>query len=176
MQPMDLTKIKSFYFGKYFANNRDMKLWFFVLCLLIIGVISVKAQNKAMSNLMRGREFLADNAKRTGVKTTSSGLQYEVIKDGDGPSPKAKDTVTVHYRGTTISGEEFDSSYKRGQPTSFPVNRVIAGWTEALQLMKVGAKWKVYIPANLAYGAEGAGSAIGPNETLIFEIELIGIK
>ena len=140
------------------------------------GATPVLAQNKAILNLVRGREFLAENAKRSGVKTTASGLQYEVIKDGTGASPKAKDVVVAHYRGTTIKGEEFDSSYSRGEPMAFPLNRVIAGWTEALQLMKVGAKWKIFVPAGLAYGADGAGDKIGPNETLIFEIELIAIK
>jgi FKBP-type peptidyl-prolyl cis-trans isomerase FklB len=110
------------------------------------------------------------------VVTTASGLQYKVIKSGSGPTPKAADTVTTHYRGTLIDGREFDSSYSRGQPASFPVNGVIKGWTEALQLMKVGDKWELFIPAELAYGAQQRGEVIEPNSTLLFEIELLEIK
>jgi FKBP-type peptidyl-prolyl cis-trans isomerase len=104
------------------------------------------------------------------------GLQYKVIKDGTGRTPTATDTVSTHYRGTLLDGREFDSSYKRNEPTEFPVNRVIKGWTEALQLMKEGSKWMLYIPPHLAYGERGAGGLIGPNETLIFEIELLKVK
>ena len=125
----------------------------------------------------KGQEFLKENAKKEGVKTLPDGLQYKVIKEGEGKSPKATDTVSVHYRGTLIDGTEFDSSYKRNEPTEFPVNRVIKGWTEALQLMKEGSKWTLYIPSNLAYGERGfPGSPIGPNATLIFEIELLKVK
>ena len=120
-----------------------------------------------------GEKFLAENAKKTGVKTTASGLQYEVIKEGAGESPKATDTVTVHYKGTLINGEVFDSSIERGQPVSFPLANVIPGWTEGLQLMKPGAKYKFVIPSALAYGERGAGVKIGPNSTLVFEVELI---
>lgn len=120
--------------------------------------------------------FLAQNKKKEGVKTTSSGLQYKVVKDGEGAMPKATDMVTVNYRGTLIDGTEFDSSYKREEPATFPVDGVIAGWTEALHLMKVGSKWQLFIPSNLAYGERGAGQAIGPNATLIFEVELLSIK
>jgi len=127
-------------------------------------------------NLKEGKAFLAANKKKSGVQTTASGLQYKVIKAGDGKRPQATDTVTAHYRGTLIDGTEFDSSYARGQPASFPLNRVIPGWTEALQLMRPGAKWQVFIPADLAYGERGAGAKIGPHATLIFEIELIAIK
>jgi FKBP-type peptidyl-prolyl cis-trans isomerase FklB len=109
------------------------------------------------------------------VKTTASGLQYKVLKEGSGPSPKATDTVKVNYRGTTIDGTEFDSSYKRGEAATFPVNRVIKGWTEALQLMKPGSKYQLFVPAELAYGERGAGADIGPNSTLLFEVELVGI-
>ena len=108
--------------------------------------------------------------------TTASGLQYKVIKDGTGKTPKATDTVKTHYRGTLIDGKEFDSSYKRGEPAEFPVNGVIKGWTEALQLMKEGAKWQLFIPGDLAYGERGAGADIGPNATLIFDIELLSVK
>ena len=130
----------------------------------------------AAKNLEAGKKFLAENAKKDGVVTTKSGLQYKVIKSGDGPSPKADDTVTTHYRGTLIDGREFDSSYSRGQPASFPVNGVIKGWTEALQLMKVGDKWQLYIPSELAYGSSQRSELIQPNSTLVFEIELLEIK
>jgi FKBP-type peptidyl-prolyl cis-trans isomerase FklB len=123
-----------------------------------------------------GEAFLAANAKKEGVVTLPSGLQYKVITPGTGPSPKASDTVTVHYRGRLVDGTEFDSSYKRNEPTSFPVGGVIPGWTEALQLMKVGAKWELYIPAKIAYGDRGAGGVIPPGATLIFEVELLSIK
>lgn len=122
-----------------------------------------------------GAAFLADNAKREGVVVTASGLQYEVIQQGSGAVPTARSTVRTHYRGTLLSGTEFDSSYRRNEPTEFPVNGVIAGWTEALQLMPVGSKWKLFIPYNLAYGERGAGGDIGPFQALIFEIELLDI-
>lgn len=123
-----------------------------------------------------GNAFLEKNATRTEVTVTESGLQYEVITDGIGEKPSASSTVSTHYRGTLLDGSEFDSSYSRNQPTEFPVNDVIAGWTEALQLMAVGAKWKLFIPYQLAYGEQGAGGAIGPYQTLIFELELLEIK
>ena len=125
---------------------------------------------------MAGNVFLAENAKREEVTTTVSGLQYEVLSEGKGDSPKATDEVTVHYHGTLIDGSVFDSSVERGQPATFPVNGVIPGWIEALQLMKPGAKYKLFIPSDLAYGERGAGQKIGPNSTLIFEVELISIK
>jgi FKBP-type peptidyl-prolyl cis-trans isomerase len=121
-----------------------------------------------------GEKFMAENAKKDGVKTTASGLQYRVIKSGAGKTPKATDTVSVNYRGTLVTGEEFDSS--KGTPVTFPVNGVIPGWTEALQLMKEGDKWEVVIPSKLAYGERGAGREIGPNSTLVFEVELVSVK
>ena len=127
-------------------------------------------------NKKEGEAFLSENKKKEGVKTLPSGLQYKVIKEGTGKTPKAEDTVVTNYRGTLIDGTEFDSSIKRGQPATFPVKGVIPGWTEALQLMKEGSKWELFIPSNLAYGERGAGNAIGPNATLIFEIELISVK
>jgi FKBP-type peptidyl-prolyl cis-trans isomerase FklB len=127
-------------------------------------------------NKKEGEVFLSENKKKEGVKTLPSGLQYKVIKAGTGKKPKINDTVTTHYRGTLIDGTEFDSSYRRGQPVSFPVSGVIPGWTEALQLMEEGAKWQLFIPPNLAYGERGTGRDIGPNATLIFEIELISIQ
>jgi FKBP-type peptidyl-prolyl cis-trans isomerase FklB len=127
-------------------------------------------------NKKEGDAFLAENKKKDGVVTLPSGLQYKIIQDGDGVKPKPSDTVTVNYRGTLIDGTEFDSSYKRGQPASFKVTGVIAGWTEALQLMKAGSKWQLFIPSNLAYGERGAGRDITPNATLIFEVELISVQ
>lgn len=125
------------------------------------------------TNKKAGAEFLAENAKKSGVVTTASGLQYKVITEGKGPKPTSSDRVSVHYRGTLIDGTEFDSSYSRNQPTQFGVTQVIKGWTEALMLMPEGSKWELYIPGDLAYGPRGAGAAIGPNSTLIFEVELL---
>jgi len=127
-------------------------------------------------NKKAGEEFLAANGKKEGVKTTASGLQYTVEKEGAGESPKAADKVKVHYKGTLIDGTEFDSSYSRGEPAVFPVGGVIKGWTEVLQLMKPGAKYKVFIPSTLAYGEDGAGDKIGPNSALVFDVELISIE
>jgi FKBP-type peptidyl-prolyl cis-trans isomerase FklB len=127
-------------------------------------------------NAAEGTKFLEENKKKEGVKATASGLQYKAIKEGAGAQPKATDTVTVNYRGTTISGTEFDSSYKRGQPATFPLNGVIKGWTEALQLMKVGSKYQLFIPPTLAYGERAVGPEIPPNSTLIFEVELLDVK
>ena len=133
-------------------------------------------QKLSEKNKADGEKFLAENAKKEGVKTLPSGLQYKEIAPGTGKSPKTTDTVTTHYKGTLIDGTEFDSSYKRGQPATFQVSGVIPGWTEALQLMKEGAKWQLFVPSNLAYGERGAGREIGPNATLIFEVELISVK
>lgn len=135
-------------------------------------------QMKAASELNKkeGTNFLAENKTKDGVVTLPSGLQYKILTEGTGPKPTASDTVTCNYRGTLISGKEFDSSYKRGQPTSFPVTGVIKGWTEALQLMPVGSKWQLFVPTELAYGDRGAGPDIGPGATLIFEVELVSIQ
>ncbi|MBN0989808.1 FKBP-type peptidyl-prolyl cis-trans isomerase [Amphritea pacifica] len=130
----------------------------------------------ADENLKKGEAFLAENGKKEGVITTESGLQYEELTAGEGASPKPEDTVKVHYRGSLISGTDFDSSYSRGEPVSFPLNGVIPGWTEGLQLMKVGGKARLVLPADLAYGPGGMGDAIGPNETLVFEVELLDIN
>jgi FKBP-type peptidyl-prolyl cis-trans isomerase len=140
-------------------------------------VAQQQAKQKALGekNKTEGEAFLAKNKTREGVKTTASGLQYEVEKEGTGPSPKPTDTVTVSYKGTLIDGTTFDSSYDRGQPATFVLNQVIPGWTEGVQLMKVGAKYKFYIPSNLGYGEQGAGGVIGPNAPLVFEVELISI-
>ena len=133
-------------------------------------------EGAAAKNQADGEAFLAENAKQEGVKVTESGLQYKVLEPGEGDSPGASDVATVHYRGTLIDGTQFDSSYDRGQPATFPVGGVIAGWTEALQLMKPGAKWQLTIPAGLAYGERGAGQDIGPNATLLFDVELISVE
>ena len=126
-------------------------------------------------NQAEGETFLAENKKKEGVKALESGLQYKVTKAGDGKKPTLSDTVTIHYRGTLIDGTEFDSSYRRGQPATLSINRLIPGWKEALQIMEVGAKWQLFIPSKLAYGERAAGPNIGPHATLIFEIELISI-
>lgn len=127
-------------------------------------------------NKEEGNKFLSENKKKDGVKTTKSGLQYKVITEGTGKSPQKTDTVVVHYTGKLLNGTEFDSSFKRGEPVTFPVSGVIPGWTEALLLMKAGSKWELYIPSNLAYGEQGAGRVIGPNSTLHFIVELISIQ
>ena len=123
-----------------------------------------------------GKTFLENNGKRPEVVTLESGLQYEIIKEGNGPVPNANNTVKVHYHGTLIDGTVFDSSVRRGEPAAFGVTQVISGWVEALQLMPVGSKWKLFIPSDLAYGAQGAGQHIGPHTTLVFEVELLGIE
>lgn len=134
------------------------------------------SQDPMIENMKKGASFLADNKKKEGVKVTPSGLQYKVLKSGSGATPKYTDQVTVNYEGSLIDGTVFDSSYKRGEPIAFGVGQVIKGWTEALQLMKEGDTWMLYIPSNLAYGAQGAGRDIGPNETLIFKVELIKVN
>jgi len=133
-------------------------------------------KEKSTKNLEQGKTFLAENQKKEGVKALPSGLQYKVLAEGSGKTPKADDTVTVNYKGTLIDGTEFDSSYKRGQPATFKVNGVIKGWTEALPLMKEGSKYQLFIPPDLAYGERGAGRNIPPNSTLIFEVELISVQ
>lgn len=140
----------------------------------------IKFQQAMLANVQKalsaeGKKFLAENAKKDGVVVLSSGLQYKVIRAGTGATPIATDTVSTNYRGTLVDGTEFDSSYKRGTPAEFPVRGVIAGWTEALQLMKVGGKWELYVPANLAYGAQARGPLIKANSALIFELELLDI-
>ena len=139
------------------------------------GKMQAEAAKKAEAAKADGEKFLADNAKREGVKTTASGLQYEVIKAGTGAKPAATDQVKVHYHGTLVDGKVFDSSVDRGEPVTFPVQGVIKGWVEALQLMPVGSKWKLFIPSELAYGKQGAGGDIGPDAALIFEVELLEI-
>ena len=137
--------------------------------------MQAKNAQAAEENLRIGNAFLEENAKRDGIKVTASGLQYEVLKEGKGHSPKAEDRVEVHYTGKLIDGTVFDSSVERGVPATFGVTQVIPGWVEALQLMKEGDQWRVYIPANLAYGPNGAGGVIGPNMALIFDVELLRV-
>lgn len=136
----------------------------------------VKQKATAEKNRVEGEAFLFENKKKEGVVTLPSGLQYKILNEGSGRMPSSNDTVTVNYRGTLIDGTEFDSSFKRNAPASFQVKGVIRGWSEALQLMKEGSKWQLFIPSNLAYGERGAGPQIGPNSTLIFEVELLSIK
>lgn len=136
-------------------------------------MFSLDNENSPDANKAAGEAFLAENATKENIITTASGLQYEILTQGEGPSPTSTTSVTVHYRGTTLDGTEFDSSYSRNSPATFPLNRVIAGWTEGLQLMNVGAKYRFFIPSELAYGERGAGGDIGPNAALIFEVELL---
>lgn len=158
LEAAESTKIKQ----DFFRKKQEMKM----------------AERKAAGaeNKAKGEAFLAENAKKDGVKVTPSGLQYEVLQQGHGAKPKLTDTVKVHYQGTLIDGTEFDSSYKRGKPISFPLNGVIKGWTEGVALMSVGSKYKFYIPSDLAYGERGAGAKITPDSTLIFTVELLGIE
>lgn len=162
------------------------------IALIALSALSVSVYAEQMSNQptgtnmqatptdtngkQAGAAFLAENAKKPGVVTLPDGLQYKVITQGTGPKPTSKDMVTVNYSGTLINGKEFDSSYSRGEPATFPVSGVIPGWTEALQLMNKGSTWMLYIPASLAYGEHGAPPVIGPNETLIFKVELLDVK
>ena len=139
--------------------------------------IAAEEKKKAgEANAEISRKFLEENAKKEGVKVTNSGLQYIVLEEGNGEKPKATDTVKVHYEGTLINGQIFDSSIKRGEPVEFPLNHVIPGWTEGLQLMRPGAKYRFFIPSDLAYGEHGAGDMIAPNSALIFDVELIEVK
>jgi len=156
----------------------NLKSFAAALTMAVTSILSnttIMAQD-ASSNLAKGQAFLKENATKPGVHTTPSGLQYKVITEGNGKSPKATDTVLVHYRGTTIDGTEFDSSYKRNEPISFPLNGVIPGWTEGVQLMKEGGKMQLFIPSNLAYGLRGAGGVIAPDSTLVFDIELLKVQ
>ncbi len=142
---------------------------------IIQGYMAEKEKVKGQENIAKGKAFLEENKKKPGVQTTASGLQYSIIKEGTGPKPGLNDKVTTHYHGTLMDGTVFDSSVERGQPASFPVSGVIPGWTEALQMMPVGSKWKLFLPSELAYGERGAGGKIGPNSVLIFEVELLSI-
>ena len=165
-----------------YARNRAIFLLLLVLALAIFGSQGIRIfldskGDQPMSNLETSinEKFLEENANQEGVMVLASGLQYTIIKSGNGKTPTLQDLVTVHYRGTFIDGNVFDSSYDRGEPIRFPVSGVIAGWTEALQLMKEGDQWKLFIPAHLAYGETGAGGVIPPSATLIFEVELLEV-
>jgi len=144
--------------------------------LSLIFLTALITTTMAQTPLETGKAFLVENAKKPDVKQTPSGLQYKVLSPGTGKSPKATDVVLVNYRGTLLNGTEFDSSYKRNEPIEFPLNDVIPGWTEGVQLIKEGGKIQLFIPPNLAYGSRGAGGAIGPDETLIFEVELLKVR
>ncbi|MCH8830372.1 MAG: FKBP-type peptidyl-prolyl cis-trans isomerase [Planctomycetes bacterium] len=158
-------------------NNRQLGRVFQELQKQMLAEAAARRKKETEKKKKANAAFLAKNGKRDGVKTLKSGLQYLVIRKGKGKKPKATDTVVTHYRGKLIDGTEFDNSIKRGQPSIFSVNGVIKGWIEALQLMKVGAKWKLFIPSDLAYGPQGSlTGSIGPNEVLIFDLELIAIK
>ena len=162
--------------GKAAMTDAEIKETLTTFRTTMMGKMEAKAKVAGEKNVKDGETFLADNAKKEGVKSTATGLQYKVLKSGKGKTPKATDTVKTHYHGRLIDGTVFDSSVDRGEPVSFPVNQVIPGWTEALQLMKEGDKWQLYIPSKLAYGERGAGGKIGPNSTLIFDVELISIE
>ncbi|MFH1176939.1 MAG: FKBP-type peptidyl-prolyl cis-trans isomerase [Acidobacteriota bacterium] len=162
--------------GKLLLTDTEMKEAMGALQRELMAKRQERAKAQGEKAKAEGEAFLAENKKKEGIVVLPSGLQYKVSTEGSGAQPKATDTVSVNYRGTLVDGTEFDSSYKRGQAATFPVNGVISGWTEALQLMKVGAKWQLFIPSTLAYGERGASGSIPPNATLIFEVELLEIK
>jgi FKBP-type peptidyl-prolyl cis-trans isomerase FklB len=162
--------------GKVLMTDDQIKATLTALSVELKKKATEKSEAEATTNKAAGDTFLVANKAKDGVVALPSGLQYKIIKQGDGPKPTATDSVVCNYRGTLLDGTEFDSSYKRGQPATFPVGQVIKGWTEALQLMPVGSKWQLFVPADLAYGARGAGGQIGPNSTLVFEVELLSIQ
>jgi len=162
--------------GKTLITEAEAREVFLKLRSEMMAKQQAETQRVGEANKQAGEQFLAANKSKEGVVTLPSGLQYKILKEGTGPKPAATDTVTVNYRGTLIDGTEFDSSYKRNEPTTFGVNQVIKGWTEALQLMPVGSKWQLFIPSDLAYGERSPGAEIGPNSTLIFDVELVSIK
>jgi FKBP-type peptidyl-prolyl cis-trans isomerase FklB len=162
--------------GKLLLTDDEMKVALTKLQSEMRAKQEADIQKAGEINKKAGDDFLAQNKAKEGVVALPDGLQYKILKEGTGPKPSATDSVVCNYRGTLLDGTEFDSSYKRGQPATFPVSGVIKGWTEAVQLMPVGSKWQLFIPAELAYGARGAGQEIGPNATLIFEVELLSIQ
>jgi FKBP-type peptidyl-prolyl cis-trans isomerase FklB len=162
--------------SKTAMSDKDMEATMNAFQQEMMSKMQAKQKVEGEKNKKEGEAFLAANKKKEGVVTLPSGLQYKILKAGNGPKPTKDQTVKCNYRGTLIDGNEFDSSYKRDQSAEFPVGQVIPGWVEALQLMPVGSKWQLFIPSNLAYGARGQGQAIGPDATLIFEIELLSIK
>jgi FKBP-type peptidyl-prolyl cis-trans isomerase FklB len=170
-------KIENFLSGmKEIINGKEPKINNDQALMIIQNYFAKKQSAMSEEKIDEGRTFLEENGKKEGVTTLESGLQYTVITEGTGPKPKLEDNVTTHYHGTLIDGTVFDSSVDRGEPASFPVGGVIKGWTEALQLMSVGSKWKLFVPYDLAYGERGAGQQIGPYSTLIFEVELLSIN
>jgi FKBP-type peptidyl-prolyl cis-trans isomerase FklB len=162
--------------GKTLLTDEEAKAAMIVLQNDLRKKQAEKMQLAGETNRKEGEAFLAANKTKEGIVTLASGLQYKILKEGTGPKPSASDSVVCDYRGTLLDNTEFDSSYKRGQPATFPVGGVIKGWTEALQLMPVGSKWQLFVPSELAYGERGAGADIGPNATLIFEVELLSIQ
>jgi FKBP-type peptidyl-prolyl cis-trans isomerase FklB len=162
--------------SKTAMSDKDMESAMTAFQQEMMGKMQAKQKVDGEKNAKEGEAFLAANKNKEGVITLPSGLQYKIIKSGEGPKPTKDQTVKCNYRGTLIDGTEFDSSYKRGEPAEFPVGGVIKGWIEALQLMPVGSKWQLFIPSDLAYGPNGASQTIGPNATLIFDIELLSIK
>lgn len=176
-QGLPVTDLDAFSAGFKYAMTTDVSAEEVQKAQMSIQAHMEKAQaSKSMAAKTEGTEFLAKNGARPEVTTTASGLQYEVLKEGEGPHPSATDKVTVHYTGKNLDGSVFDSSVERGQPATFPLNGVIAGWTEGVQLMKPGAKYRFYIPSQLAYGERGAGADIAPGATLMFDVELISIN
>lgn len=161
--------------GKRMMNEEQIAKTMMAFQQQMMAQAQEKMKGALEKNKKEGEAFLAENKKQPGVVTTASGLQYKVITMGKGPKPKASNEVTVHYRGTLLNGTEFDNSYKRGEPVTFPCGGVIKGWTEVLQLMPVGSKWQVWVPSDLGYGERSAGQ-IGPNSTLVFDVELLAIK
>ncbi len=162
--------------AKTALSDEEMAAAMGILKAEMTAKLAEQTKQMAEKNKKEGEAFLAENKKKEGVKTTASGLQYKILKEGTGPLPKKTDTVKVNYKGTFIDGVEFDSSYRTGEPVSFPIDGVIPAWTEALPLMKTGSKWLLFVPSSLAYGEQGAESIIEPNKTLIFEVELISIE
>lgn len=176
LQGIDKINYNAFEMGFYhMMSDKKVKIAPEDAHLIIQSYINEIREKEARANLLEGEAFLAENKQKEGIVELPSGLQYKVIVSGDGKSPKANDVVKVHYQGTLLDGTIFDSSVERGQPAVFNVNGVIKGWTEALKLMRTGSKWMLYIPPQLAYGEKGAGDDIGPNATLIFEVELLEI-
>lgn len=161
--------------GQLLMTQQEMRDTLMTLQQKIVKKQQAAMVEEADKNLQAGKKFLAENKAKPGVKTTTDGLQYKVIKAGKGTSPKTSDVVTVQYEGKTLDGKVFDSTYKRGKPATFKLSQVIKGWQEALQMMKPGATWELYIPPQLAYGKKGLGGPIGPNETLIFKVQLISV-
>ncbi len=157
-------------------KNRLLILMAVLLVAAVVWILKNQNSGETVEPMEAGKKFLEENAKKDGITTTATGLQYEVLREGTGPKPGATSTVEVHYEGRLLSGKVFDSSYQRKETISFPLNGVIPGWTEGLQLMATGAKYRLYIPSELAYGSRGAGADIPPNAALIFDVELISIR